>query len=445
MSDFLIHSGNKHFSEHHNYPEGEDITGVFIDSYPDDILFRENDKCKCVEFRYSKGAIHLNTSYYIGVDWLIEKKKTIYIEPKLNKESNFQTNYLAMLFSALRNPEIEYKDVENLYEVKWNREYISINQQQDLLTPLLVVQFLSIVKEIVRKGLKKSYYKIEQNLYSRVKGKVMVSTTIKQNAFKNKPLNTWCSFDEFGLNGLENRLIKKALVFVQRFLPTYPHLKAEKYLEQTMGYIMPAFESVSEEVNLHDILHTKTNAFYKEYKEGLRLAKLILKRFGYNITNTNTGTILTPPFWINMSKLFELYVLGLLKDRFSEDVTFQYSSFWNELDFLLNEKNEGGYKMVIDAKYKPIYQNEDKKDWDIANIRQISGYARLKTVHKELYNTDNDEEAKMIDCLIIYPEPLSNPEDEIPTLPENLKSDSIGPFSRFYKVPVYLPVIKPMV
>ncbi|MBK6771285.1 MAG: hypothetical protein IPG78_03920 [Ignavibacteria bacterium] len=62
-------------------------------------------------------------------------------------------------------------------------------------------------------------------------------------------------------------------------------------------------------------------------------------------------------------------------------------------------------KMVIDAKYKTIYQeglnNED--------IRQVSGYARLKEVYKEFYpekfypkfkNSEND----LIDCLIIYPD-----------------------------------------
>ena len=70
---------------------------------------------------------------------------------------------------------------------------MKIDQEQDLLTPLLVVQFLRIVKEIVRKGLKKSYYKVAQNLYGKVKGKILVAQTIKQNVLKNKALNTVCS------------------------------------------------------------------------------------------------------------------------------------------------------------------------------------------------------------------------------------------------------------
>ncbi len=53
--------------------------------------------------------------------------------------------------------------------------------------------------------------------------------------------------------------------------------------------------------------------------------------------------------------------------------------------------------MVVDAKYKNRYIKEGiGKD----DARQISGYARLKSVYKEL-NIDNTRE--IIDCLIIYP------------------------------------------
>ena len=42
--------------------------------------------------------------------------------------------------------------------------------------------------------------------------------------------------------------------------------------------------------------------------------------------------------------LFELYVLGLLKDRFGKNVTYHFSRQYNELDYLLNDTE---YKMVI--------------------------------------------------------------------------------------------------
>lgn len=395
-----------------------------------------NEKVDC--FRIYSDAVNkkhaISNSYFIGVDWIIEKEKAIYVEPKLNTDSKEQTDYLKMLFSALKHPEVS-KHTEDLFEIKWDKTPIAITQEQDLLSPLLVVQYLQLVKEIVRKGLKKSYYKVEDNLYSKVKGKVLVSKTIKQNLVKNKPLHTYCSYDEFGLNGLENRLLKKTLVFVQRYLPTIKNLQSEKYTKEVFNYINPAFEFISEEVNLHDIKHTKTNVFYKEYEEALRLSKLILKRFGYNISNTKVKTIQTPPFWIDMSKLFELYVYGKLKERFplAGEVKHQVKTNYQELDFIINSK-DNKYQMVVDAKYKPQYKdgNISKED-----IRQVSGYARMKSIYKELEMEDKHNE--VIDCLIIYSDQKSGrkdfEKDNFNYVPENN-------YVQFYKIGIELPIVQ---
>jgi 5-methylcytosine-specific restriction enzyme subunit McrC len=388
----------------------------------------------------------LQSSYYIGIDWIPETSSSIYIAPKLNTkfkedgtpkdnlkfEGIQQTDYLQMLFSALKHPEIA-KYTDDLFDIKWDEKLIAITQQQDLLTPLLVVQFLRVVQQIVRKGMKKSYYKVEQNLYSKVKGKILVGQTIKQNLLKNKPLNTYCTFDEFGVNGLENRLLKKALVFVRRYLPTLKIPHSEKYTSEVLNFVMPAFEMVSEEVSLNDCKQTKTNAFYKEYEEGIRLAKLILKRFGYNISNTQQTITQTPPFWIDMSKLFELYVLGLLKEKYPNQILYgknETKAKYGIPDYLLNTENE---KTIIDAKYKPIYIGDQ---YEIADIRQLSGYSRDKGVLKTLgYKADSEQENIVVKCLIIYPdqsvknEKLENTETEIPE------------FVKFYKQPVRLPVL----
>ncbi len=378
---------------------------------------------------------HLSTSYCIGVDWL-DDKSAIYIAPKLNSKNTkeeinlVEVDYIKMLFSSLKYLETS-NEINDLFEIKWNKPEIEIKQTQDLLTPLLVIQYLSLVKTIVRKGLKKSYYKVEHNLNSRVKGKVLVGKTIKQNIVKNKKLYTYCNYDEFGVNGLENRLLKKALVFVKRYLPNFDKLNHRDFTTDLFNYITPAFENISEEVALNEMKHSKTNAFYKEYAEATRLAKLILKRFGYNISNTEKSTITTPPFWIDMSKLFELYVLSLLKKEFPKynEVQFQFLCKGHELDYLLNS---GDYKMVIDAKYKPQYKftGITKEDF-----RQISGYARLEKVYKALDKNHNEN----IDCLIIYPD-VEKSENHF----NNLTSDEkkLKKYTGFYKMGVKVPLVK---
>ena len=87
--------------------------------------------------------------------------------------------------------------------------------------------------------------------------------------------------------------------------------------------------------------------------------------------------------------------------------------------------------MVVDAKYKKIYQ----KHYDINDIRQLSGYSRLRGVYTELKKNENE----VIDCLIIYPDQINGIENF-----ENvdLKANPIKEFVHFYKIPVKIPVIK---
>lgn len=426
MSLFLKTSQNSHFIEHHHYYYDDVASENDFQILPKPILFLQKKDCVCFEINDYTRKIH--TNYYVGVDWLIENEKAIYIEPKLNKNTNQQTDYIGMLFLALKHQEITKHT--DLFEIKWDKNFIEIEQYQDLLTPLLVVQYLRLVKEIVRKGLKKSYYKVEKNLYTKVKGKVLVSQTIKRNLVKNKPINTFCSYEEFGLNGLENRLLKKTLVLIQYYLPNIKNIQSEKYTSEIFNYITPAFEFVSEEVNLHDIKHTKTNAFYKEYEEAIQLAKLILKRFGYNITNTQERTIKTPPFWIDMSKLFELYVYGKLKERFIEIGEVVYHQKFNGLepDFILKSK-DGKYKMIIDAKYKPRYNSQNI---ELEDIRQVSGYSRLKSIYKYL----NIETNQVIDCLIIF----SDQDSERQSFKNDFDMIEIKDYAHFYKIGIELPI-----
>jgi len=167
------------------------------------------------------------------------------------------------------------------------------------------------------------------------------------------------------------------------------------------------------------------NPFFKEYEQAIEIGKHILKRFSYNITETTQHKVSIPPFWIDMPKLFELYVYKKLEEKFGrEAVTYHFTADYTELDFLLNTPE---YKMVIDAKYKPVY--EDSRVID--DIRQVSGYARLERVYQKLGLEGSNE---LIDCLIIYP---SLDED----IDFNLKDKKITGYRNVYKKSLSIPLI----
>lgn len=386
--------------------------------------------------RTNEEEVCLQAGYYVGALWLVKHHKFIYIEPKMNKkqiaegspaqeEEWAEIDYLKMLFSITG---LDPKDTQDLIKIYWDEPPITIEQQKDTLTPFLMVQFLLLLKRIVRKGLKKSYYTVEENLNSRIKGKIQLAKHLKQNVFKNKLTAHVCRYQEFGMDNLENRFLKKVLQFIISFKNTHPNYFAgnDKSICKLITYCSPDFELISEEINIENLKKLTPNTFFKEYKEAIRIGQHILKRFSYNITETTQQKVTILPFWIDMPKLFELYVYKKLQEQFGGrgEVLYHFIADYTELDFLLDTPK---YKMVIDAKYKPIY--EDSRVID--DIRQVSGYARLTKVYEKLGLENSNE---LIDCLIIYP---SLDEDTN----FNLKDKKIDGYRNIYKLSVSIPLI----
>ena len=419
----------------------EEVNTAFFEAIPYEVPYqlkkdRQGNPVYPFEIkRTNEDEVCLQAGYYIGALWLVKHKKFVYIEPKMNKkqiaegspiqeEEWAEIDYLKMLLSITV---LDPKDTRALIKIYWDEPQITIEQQKDTLTPFLMVQFLLLLKRIVRKGLKKSYYTVEENLNSRIKGKIQLGKHLKQNVFKNKLTAHVCRYQEFGMDSLENRFLKKVLQFIISFKNTHPNYFAgnDKSIRELITYCSPYFELISEEIDVENLKKLTPNTFFKEYEEAIRIGQHILKRFSYNITETTQQKVAIPPFCIDMPKLFELYVYKKLQEQFGrEAVTYHLTADYTELDFLLNTPE---YKMVIDAKYKTIYKNSR----DIDDIRQVSGYARLKAV----YNEFEIEENKLIDCLIIYPSLEENKDLNI----ENKKE--ISEYRNIYKLSVSIPLI----
>lgn len=432
----------------------------------------------CFSCSASENEITLNSDYFVGLDWLTQDR-FIHVEPKLNfavltsfekvisqKEVGIlenkikeldelaekevttasliidgkndlvkEVNVIAMLMEVMSYSEVA-KETDSLLLIDWEAPEIEIEQKQDLLTPFLVVKFLKLLQDIARKGLKKSYYKIQENLKNRVKGKILVGQQIKQNVFKNRFTNTVCEYQVFGEDSLENRFLKKVFLFCTQYVENNKYyFKKENDISGIVNFIRPAFEHVSLEVDVQDIKHLKYNPFFKEYKDAIKIGQQILKIFSYNITKTTAEKISTPPFWIDMPKMFELYVYAKLFADNPElnhtNFNYQFATHGNSLDFLISTKD---YKIVVDTKYKLKYNYSQIHE----DIRQVAGYARLNKVREKLKYSDNEE----IPCLIIYPKPLQNNEYDTDSLKiENLMTAEICVYHKVFKLGVSVPIL----
>ena len=368
------------------------------------------------------------SSYYIGIDWLKEKESYIAVEPKIEN-----LDYVQMFVHCLHHPEIS-KFFKEVYYIDFQKTAIETQNASWDLTPFLVVHFLSLIETITKQGLKSNYIIKEENLSGKIKGKILFSKQLKKNIVSKREDRIFCRFQEYSTDCLENRLLKKALLFVQRY--TTNHLDKQKYklLLQKQNRLLSAFDNISENISYSEMKRIKINSLYKEYVEAIDLAKQILRRFGYSYINADIkNEKKLPPFWIDMSKLFELYVYSLLKDAYGSKIVFQLSEdgkrqthgHYGDIDFMKLDE-----KFLIDTKYKDSYMQRGK--YKIEDIRQLSGYARDWKVLKKL-NIISEEE--VIDCIIIYPDNRS--ENDFKN--RELKEEEIYQFTKFYKCGIKLP------
>ena len=389
---------SKHYELLLNVRDGKFYDAFQVTHKP--ILFAKSDQKKCLSISFNAESALIESSYYIGLGWIKPWGMPVLIEPKLN-ESNSKLNYVQLLLEALKEPE-NINHLDGLMEVNFNDEWIEVNGNKQVeLTPFLIVQYLMSIRSIVRKGLKKDYYPITENLHSKVKGKILVGRQTRENLLKNKVTNTICSYQEFGTNSEVNQFLKYVLSFVRAQVENYPSLRSS--LIDILNYDMSSFEQVSLK-KFHSYQKKVTNSFYKEYNVAIQLGNQILRLMDNNLSISNSEFKKHPPHWIDMSKLFELYVFKKLREKFSgsKEVTYHLKTNYQELDFIVKK---GDFKVIVDAKYKPRYKTGNPS---ISDARQLSGYSRLNSVYNEL-DIHGDQ---LIPVYIVYPKELINNTEE---------------------------------
>ena len=389
----------------------------------------------CLSLTRTGNNVHATDSYFVGMDWIKENELAVMVSPKMN--DGFEIDYIRMLNEALCEPD-NYEHLKDLITIHFNKPSIRITHQKDLLSIFLITEYLNILERIVRKGLKKSFYIVKDNLNNKVRGRILINSTIRQNITRGRITNNVCCYQVYDIDSPENRILKKALCFCERQLKVYRNAFDTTELEQKGRFIKSFFDQVGEDVSINTIKAFNGNPVFKEYYNAIHFAQLLLRRFSYDISILGKNEIETPPFWIDMSKLFELYIFRRLRQIFTGkgEIRYHLRAHYQELDYLL--KPVGWTEpYVIDAKYKPCYKYKDSIARDDA--RQVSGYARLSSIYKML-RLDEDTTLP-IKCLIIYPD---QEQEERFTFTKSKEPifDKISGYVRFYKLGIRLPVIK---
>lgn len=390
--------------------------------------------------------------YYIGASWFIKDEFAFVVKPKVD------VDYIKLFMTALEmNSENEAAYFSNYYYIDFERPAIKANALDNIITPLLILHYISLLRHLVSRGLKKGYVVREENLQSKIRGRILLQRHLTKNVFAKREDRVFCRFQEFTEDIPENRILKKALSFSVRFINQLPSFKSHlQELTPHLSMIGSAFENVSEDVTIAQVAKVNAGKIFRHYESAIKVAKLILRHFDYSIDNASETAQSVRPFCIDMPRLYEMYVLSLLRKAYGDQIQFQVKGYRKtQVDYIKKSEKE---KLIIDAKYKPRYNEGNKGILD--DIQEISRYARDEKILKALDwrpELDSENGRSFPKCLIIYPDPNTKFEheegeeedQEMNEIKDDFQKDGIlsdsehvrkiPGFKDFYKIAVPLP------
>ena len=368
---------------------------------------------------------NLQASYYVGASWLIKDCLPVIVRPKVHN-----VDIAEMLIHALSiSTDEEASYFSRCYKIAFNEPTIETEEEQSELTPILVIHYITLLENLVKHGLKRDYITITENLTGKIKGHLLFNAQFRQNIIPKREDRNACRFQVYTTDIPVNQLLKKALIFADRMLQIYMHHHRQYgKLRMRINKLIAAFDGVSDELEISKVKGFAANKLFRHYFDATRVAKEILRRYDYSLSNISTATHKTPPFWIDMARLFEMYVLYLLRQTYGESIEFQVPGTYQTPDYVHKTEN-----MILDAKYKTIYGGSFQPKM-IPDIREISGNARDVAIRKHLENWDDEPE-----CVIIYPASDGLLSFDRP-ISEIAHEKPIKEFYKFYKIPVHLPI-----
>lgn len=385
------------------------------------------------------GFYENQANYYVGTCSLTENL-ALTVLPKID------VDFVELFLGALNvNDKNAGEYFSHYYGFDWTKPSVKNQTLQTVLSPLLIVHYIATLENLLKLGLKKGYVTKEENLKSKVRGRIKILQNERKNLVSGHSDRVYCKFQEYTCDIAENRLLKRALLFAKKMLQKSN--TCDKHFEKLIQKINKCnsyFENVSDQVSLSEIRSIKQNKLYRDYGVAINIAKLILKRFDNSLSKINEQEKSVPQFWLDMPRVYEMFVYSKLKKIFGESVQFQVAgSHKTKADFIETSK-----KLILDAKYKPHYEKSDNNIID--DIREISGYARDEVLLKKLKIDTNCENAEVPACVIIYPvmqyfddEKSENTKavDYSELTKDNFieKCEKIADFYKFYKMAFELP------
>lgn len=252
--------------------------------------------------------------------------------------------------------------------------------------------YLEHVTKIVRQGIARTYVARTDNLVY-MRGKLQLTEHLRHNSYNAS--RVYCEFDEYDVDRPINRLIKGALLVINK-------LTANAENQQRCRELLFWFDGVRGTSDpRQDFRHMRQDRLVQHYAPAMPLCKLILH--GLNpLTKQGENQVISMLF--PMERVFESYVAAKLPQQFHGwrvstqatgqalvDEHLERKMFHLRPDLLFERPQ---IRIIGDTKWKLINQSERGEKYGIsqADVYQLFGYTR-----KYLANQAHRE------VLLVYP------------------------------------------
>lgn len=244
--------------------------------------------------------------------------------------------------------------------------------------PLLEVfirMFLADLLELTRRGLARSYSRVENNLHV-LKGKLVFARHLRHNLIHRERF--YVQYEEFSADRPVNRLLKSTVLLLQRLSRS---TKNQALVHQARFY----FEDIPESKNIAvDLTRAKVDRTMPLYARLFPWVKLFLES---NAPTTYQGQSLAFALLFPMERIFEDYVAHRLRQEMDGwKINTQEKAL-----YLVKENPEGrrefqirpdivarkhGETLVMDTKWKRLNKNSNHHGISQSDLYQLYAYGK---------------------------------------------------------------------
>ena len=358
----------------------------------------------------------IRSGNFIGAVWIGEGdcRAPLVVSPKFDN-----LDYLQMYLDCAKDKKIGAR-LGECFSI-WP-EQASIEADDAVFSELIVCAFLRELNDLCRRRLRRYFTAEEENLFGKVKGKIMLARQLRDNIPRARAANVWCRYNTASPDFLENRVLRAALEKSAKLLARSPMRESFVLPRRWIAAARVSLAGVAvEKIFARDFACLRKSGVFAPYLRPLQLARMVLQTLGGDPRAEFETPKRVAPFALDSAELFERYAELRLREKYpdlqaggkkrntrGDDVGFAVSI---RPDFWLPKTDDSSAR-IIDAKYKRISLETALVDGEESNagaskeiargdVYQMVAYSRHRNFVEDRLKCDRADE---IELELVYPE-----------------------------------------